>query len=306
MLTNCYSIKCLLLQKFQEAVILYQNILGKSAPDLAKIPLNKAKDNSKILYISAIAFQLTQLWHLDSWVIANELSYYLSKTLKTSDTSQANINFFPLNFTITTFPPGWIHLQIDDITISHWLQHLLKEKLINIDKSHNFNYPFPIYSYPKNINLFDLQYTHARCCSLLRLAHQEKIITLGEANAENSLPCGYILIPNAIPWLNNQGQLQLISNPEIRLISQLIELLDILCYPTINPAINFQGIDLLNLAAAISSCFQDFYSYCSIWGEIKNKNINLALARLGLVAITQSLLYLILQKFLDIDTPLEL
>lgn len=246
MLDNCYSIKCLLIKKLQEAIILYQNILKKTPLDLGKIALNRAKNNGKIIYISAIAFQLAQLWHLDSWVIANELSHYLSKTLETSDNSQPSINSFPINFTITTFPPGWIHLQIDDITISHWLQHLSKEKIINIDKKNKLHYPFPIYSYPQKINLFDLQYTHARCCSLLRLAHREKIITLSEAQPENSLPCGYILIPKSIPWLNNQGQLQLITIPEIRLISQLIEFLDILCYPTINPAINLQGIDLLN------------------------------------------------------------
>ncbi|MFM6209829.1 DALR anticodon-binding domain-containing protein, partial [Planktothrix sp.] len=146
---------------------------------------------------------------------------------------------------------------------------------------------------------FQIQYSHARCCSLLRLAEREHLITLAKPNlmTESSITMGSISSP--IPWLNHQNQLQFTQSYDYQLLTQLVVIIDAL--------ILFSATsNWLKLAVQLSDSFQQFYRYCRIWGEVKQNTPELAQARLGLVSITQFLLRILLEEKLGIMAPEEL
>jgi len=150
--------------------------------------------------------------------------------------------------------------------------------------------------------LFTVQYAHTRCCSLLQMANREGLITLKQTNWDTSSAFWLAVSPNPIPWLNSEQKLCLYHPAERALMAQLLALLDELYCPRSS----HQPINLHKVALDLSQTFQTFYSSCQIWGEVKNQNISLSQARLGLVLITQSALRLLLQDRLGVAALQEL
>lgn len=149
--------------------------------------------------------------------------------------------------------------------------------------------------------LFAVQYAHARCCSLLQMAHREELITLEPTNSDTISALWLAVSPLPIPWLDSEQKLCLSHPSEWGLIFQLIAILDNLYYP-------YPSRQLPNwhkVALNLSQAFQTFYSHCRIWGEVKSQNLPLAQARLGLILITQSVLRLLLQDKLGSVAPSE-
>jgi arginyl-tRNA synthetase len=142
-----------------------------------------------------------------------------------------------------------------------------------------------------------VQYAHARCCSLLRLAHRQGLIKLKDLDFKTL--DWQLLEPNPIPWLNDdQAALRLVDPAEKRLIAQILDSRDALSDPG--------QLSQRKLASALSNEFERFYSNCRIWGEVKIQTPKLAQARLGLVAVTQALLRSLLQDHLGVPAPAEL
>jgi len=289
---------------------------GVKAGDLA---LYQVKDETKILYVSSIAFKLSKLWGIPITDIATAIARELSDSNVALNTDSEPY------FMVRVVSPGLIHLQLSDLGISAWLQRLVEDGKSKVKSqkskenwslvishcslvilphsptpplSHSPTLPLP---HPKS-HIFAVQYAHARCCSLLRLAHREGAIALVEPDPDSSPAYWCLVSPNPIPWLTSDKKLRLVHPAERALISYLFALVDnIYCPHPSGREINWE-----KTALALSDLFETFYSRCRIWGEVKKEDLCLAQARLGLLVVTQTLLRLVLQDFLGVFAPLEL
>jgi arginyl-tRNA synthetase len=194
-----------------------------------------------------------------------------------------------LGFQVEVVSPGWINLRLSHRGLATWLEHLHQIP----SQSHFKGALTPQYSQ----NLFPVQYAHARCCSLLRSAHQQNLIQLKNCDAKTHP--WQIIEPNSIPWLNeDQETLRLLHPAEKFLLEQLLDIPDALLG-------NIQ-VDCVKLALSLSQAFEHFERSCRIWGEVKTQTPNLAQARLGLVALTQALLQSLLEDHLASFAPHQL
>jgi hypothetical protein len=289
------AIKQLLLSRLQVALGLYvsDDLVLKKQQE-RHIPLHRAKNDNRVLYVSGIALQLSGTMNIPPLEIATALS---SKIVVDVANLACGAELSPgaavsQDFTVQVVPPGWIHLELTDPAIAAWLQCLSEVELGRFT-------PPPLSG---SSRVFAVQYAHARCCSLVRLAHGEGLIMLKEPELDNSPTVFLAVAPNPIPWLNCDQKLRFCHPAERALIAQLLGLLDELYYPCPSR----QAVDWEKAALNLSQAFQNFYSCCRIWGEVKIQTPHLAQARLGLVIVTQAVLRLLLQDILGVWAPLEL
>jgi arginyl-tRNA synthetase len=276
------TVKSLLLSRLQSAID--QANMPESALKLDEIPLNRSKDNLGVVYISAIALKLAKMWQQTPQAIATQLAQTLQPLCNA-------------DFTIAVAPSGMIQFELTDTALAFWLQGLAQTAL-PVPESRILS---PVVSVDR---LFPIQYSHARCCSLLRMAHRDRLIAIGNPDVTTAPEIWSLTAPNPIPWLDNE-KLQLVHPAEYNLISQLLAVLDTLS-PIFEADKREKPVNHLKLANSLSEAFQTFYSQCRIWGEVKIENPKLAQARLGLVLATQSLLRFILEELLNAVAPLEL
>lgn len=242
-----------------------------------KIPLHKGRDEKKFLYISGIALWLSKSQNQPPMEIAQAIASHLL----------ANGGDV---FDVRIVPPGWIHLELTHQAIATWLQNIAVGGL-GVGKIETKQHP---------ATLFSVQHAHARCCSLILLAHREGLITLGEPLPNTSACIGNLISPNPIPWLEGEEKLRLHHSAESRLISELIQVVDDFASPT-SRVVNWEQI-----ALGLSQAFENFWSNCRIWGEVKINSPQLAQARLGLVMATGSVLRFVLEEKLGVFAPSQL
>ncbi len=311
--------KILQLQMFNVISILAKRIAATDLPRGTQlipeiIQVKRCFHDTDILYSCAIAFKLAHLWQLQAIDIANQLVTTLGEKFYCSAQG------IYLNFNVQVVSSGWIYFQLKEESLASWLQHLISPGNGEIGRWEDGEIGEEIgRTIADTENVFPLQYTHARCCSLLRLAHKQGLIQL---SAKETIPNSQTTnnkgqttkdkqqfsifnSPNPIPWLKEpQGldgellQLRLVHPAERHVIAQIIDVQDSLSNQT-----QLQGI---KLARDLSKAFEQFYSSCRIWGEVKSQTPKLAQARLGLVAVTQVLLRSLLQEQLGVVAPLEL
>lgn len=266
---------------------------------LEEIPLQRTKDVMRVQYISAIALKLAHLWQQPAIEVATQLAANCQK-------ENENRGFLSKeDFTVAVLPSAMILFELTDVSVAAWLQYLTDSPQ-TLEKGES-----PIkFASVESDRIFPVQYSHARCCSLLRLADRDRIIELVERDRQTSPPHWQIINPNPIPWLNSNNHLRLVHPAELNLISQLFITVDTLA-SFFNRGFEKQLItnkstDWIKLANTLSDAFQTFYSKCRIWGEVKTETPKLAQARLGLILATQILLQFILQEILGIIAPMEL
>lgn len=262
--------------------------------------LHLANDFNSVVYVWAIAFRLSGIKNIPTLEIANILATLVSSAqanVVSSDEMECyapkqlaiTINLLQ-EFTVEVVPPGWIHLQITEPAIAAWLQYIiLASPQLQTQENHQL-------TQITTSDLFAVQYAHARCCSLLQMAHREQLINLKKSADPSSKT--FVVVPD-LSWLND---LRYHHVAERTLISQLIGILDDLYYSYTSHKLNYWEKAALNLSQA----FQAFYSNCPIWGEVKIQTPQLAQARLSLVVATQSVLRLLLQNKLGAEAPWEL
>ncbi|MEH2158623.1 DALR anticodon-binding domain-containing protein [Nostoc sp.] len=205
-------------------------------------------------------------------------------------------------FTIRIVPPGWIHFELTHLTLATWLQSLVVGSLGGLGTGGDEGTrgqggllkPMP------NAQ-FAVQYAHARCCSLVLLAHREGLIKLREPVPNTSPAFWDVISPNPIPWLNCDGTLRLNHLDERRLIGELIQVIDNIECPDVSGSVKWEKV-----ALNLSQAFEKFWSNCRIWGEVKITSPELAQARLGLLMATQSVLRYVLEENLGVFALLEL
>jgi arginyl-tRNA synthetase len=246
--------------------------------DDGTIPLYQGGDIEEVLYISSLALRLSTPDNSKAMEIACEIAAHLS-----AECGEI--------FRVKIVPPAWIYVELTHLTLADWLHSItvvnteLKsiknvDSIINTDKL-----------------VFTIQYSHARCCSLLRLAHREGLIEL----VDNSLNVGYFQSAQSIPWLDDDQKLRLHQPDEVRLIHQLVKVVDDLVYPDARSSVNWGQTGL-----KLSQAFDNFWCNCRIWGEVKINSWELAQARLGLLIATQLVLRSVLETKLGVFAPLEL
>jgi len=271
------TVKCFLLLMLQGAIAQQET--------LAQIPLNRGKDSARVLYLSAIALKLAKTRQQTPQAIAAELV----ETLK------------PLcepDFAVKVAAAGMIELELTDAGLALRLQRLAQIPL-PVPESRILS---PVACADR---LFPIQYSHARCCSLLRMADRDRIIAIAQPDVATAPQIWSLIAPNPIPWIDEGDRLRLIHPAECNLISQLLTVLDNLS-PIWEKENSEKPVNYFKLANSLSEAFQTFYSQCRIWGEVKTEQPKLAQARLGLVLATQSLLRFILEELLRAVAPIEL
>ncbi|MGI8502795.1 MAG: DALR anticodon-binding domain-containing protein [Hassallia sp.] len=283
--SNNTAIKQLIYSHLLSVLSIYTNTGSILNRDNHKIPLYKSRDANRILYISGVALQLSKSQNRDAIEIACAIASHISA--KYGD-----------EFIIEIVPPGYIHFVLTDPILASWLQRLVEgmgemggvgergrgETLIE-NSSH----------------FFAVQYAHARCCSLLRLAQQEKLIQLGDNNVNTSSAMFCVISPNPIPWLNCDRKLRFSHSATKRLISELVQVVDDLELPSEGGSVNWE-----KAALNLSQAFETFWCNCRIWGEVKITSPELSQARLGLVIVTQSVLKFLLEEKLGVFALVEL
>ncbi|MEB3341344.1 DALR anticodon-binding domain-containing protein [Okeania sp.] len=293
------------------------------------IPIKQIRDVGGVTYKSAIALKLASVWQQPAINIATELAKYCQEIINTE--GKKNV----VDFRMEVIASGIIYVKITNSSIANWLSNLTSVSLksdrskflvdINLQSDETINRTYAETGFLKEIssfeqqahgnkpgflvglsksrvNLFPIQYSHARCCSLLRMGERDGLITLMLTTPENYSQYWLIQTPKAIPWQKINGELQFLHHAEYELIAEIASTLDcIYCVSITKKSINW-----VKVANSLSNAFQTFYRQCRIWGEVKVETPELAKARLGLVLVTQSLLRFLLEEKLDTEAPLEL
>ncbi|WP_017654927.1 DALR anticodon-binding domain-containing protein [Fortiea contorta] len=281
------AIKQLISSYLQETLSIYTTTEKSGRTNNSKIPLHKGRDDKKILYISGMALWLSKSQNQQPMEIANAIA---SRLLATCGDV----------FSVKIVPPGWIHFQLTDFALATWLQNVAVGNRGGEDERKNiFNRKSTA---DDGADLFSVQYAHARCCSLLLLAHRERLIKLQEPLPTTSPSVWHVIFPNPIPWLNSDLKLHLNHAAETRLISRLVEVVDDL--------VESKAAEILvnwkKTAQDLSQAFENFWRNCRIWGEVRITSPELAQARLGLVMATQSVLKFLLEEKLGLFACWEL
>ncbi|MGB3511410.1 MAG: DALR anticodon-binding domain-containing protein [Microcoleaceae cyanobacterium] len=270
----------------------YEQKLG-NWENIETIPINQTRDSGKIVYKSAIALKLASIWRQPPVDIATKLTKCCIEVVNTEAGQDTVI------FQVEPMSSGMIYFEITDLSVANWLHDLTSGNLITGHEQ--LQVTVDSRSIQPTI-LFNIQYSHARCCSLLRMGERDRLITLIPRIQNTCDRVWLIKTPNPIPWQQKNGQLQFSHYAECRLISQLAFTLDnIYSVSSTQKAVNWE-----KLADRLSAAFQNFYSQCRIWGKVKINRPELAQARLGLVLATQSVLRFLLEERLGAQAPLEL
>ena len=276
-----------------------------------KIPLYKGRDDSRVFYTSGVSLRLSKSQNRKAMELASAIASDLSGICEDV-------------FSIQIVPPGWINFELTHSTLATWLQSLvvgssgeageqgsstsLRDAARSLlprsgtatlsdrgaEETIDARSPMPN-------SLFAVEYAHARCCSLVLLAHREGLIKLREPVPNTSPAFWDIIFPNPLPWLNCDGILRLNHPDERRLIGELIQVVDNIECPDVSGSVKWEKV-----ALNLSQAFEKFWSNCRIWGEVKITSPELAQARLGLLMATQSVLRFVLEENLRVFAPLEL
>ncbi|MEA5616390.1 hypothetical protein VB711_00840 [Cronbergia sp. UHCC 0137] len=238
-----------------------------------KIHLYQGRDVKKKLYISSLALRLANSQNSNAMKVAHELAVVLSG-------SCGGV------FHVQIVPPGCIHLELTPTTLAAWLQGLAGGNLAG-EETKDFR---------ECKLLFPIQYAHARCYSLIRLASQDNLIEL----VDGDVGIGGLIAARPISWLNGDQQLYFYQPEEYHLINQLMQVVDHLVCS------DGGSVDWEKIGGKLSQAWEDFWCSCRIWGEVKITSPELAQARVGLLIATQWVLKCLLEKKLGVVALREL
>jgi hypothetical protein len=217
-------------------------------------------------------------------------------------------------------PKGWLYAEFSAESLAQWLQTVLTLKpclevqsLVQPSSKTRIAISKGISTDP---DLFELQYAHARCCSLLRLGHQAQLIQLVDTQSFS------LTSPNPVPWL------ALLSDSPLRTQSKRQLLLALLNFPQslgagttygrlhrteLEDKSGYQTLvqwpfsdRTLQRHRLWSQMFQQFYRDCRVLDAMHPKTPELAQAQLASLAILKNVLEFWLITLLRVDAPTEL
>ena len=253
------------------------------------IPLKRARKAIPFVYVCAIAHRLATPSQPAALIAAQLVDTLLQPLSIPEEDSLSGI-------AVQATATGWLQFELSDRAIAAWLDRLLAKALPQQSG-------MSLTSMERQMVLptaaiFEVQYAHARCCSLLRLAHSEGLITLDRLDAAPLVWC--VINPPSIPWLTSTAQLCLNHPADRRLLGYLVEALD--CLSNESPHRTQQS---LRSAQAIAQAMQAFHRVHPLWRKTGTEP-NLVVAQLGLLLATQRILYALLADGLDLHPVVEL
>ena len=240
--------------------------------DLSNIDFSIGLSNNqnKIVYKSSLCLQLAK----SSQESSLSLGQYIANIF--------NQNSLKQDISVKVSGNGWLEFIIGDRLLSQWLNKVNKIRFLDFDKS--------LMRKNENQENFINYYTYARCCSILKSAHQDHIITFN--NLEFTINQWHIEKPNIIDY----EMVNISGSYEQKLIKELI----IITEKIANNKLSYQTF-LNKLTKAIL----DVECYCRIWGETRVENLAISQTRLGLIAISlhyyQNLFYIQFNKYLPAE-----
>jgi arginyl-tRNA synthetase len=285
------SVKNLLKQELLVILDLYQQKLKMSIePKLvqnlltAKITISPNSHLSQaqflpIIYACPLGLSLATNLQQSPPIIMQQIGYLL--------TCKDDSNLEQGQLLTEIVPLGWINFYLDAKLIAEWLGRSLFWSQSNVITDRTI---YPLDKTPPE--LFPVQYIHARCCSLLRLAARENLITL-VANLEQ------IKQPQSICWLDREHNLWLTEIAEHNLLQQLLIVSDAWLE-------NTHVRRWSKLALSLSQNTTIFLADCRFLGEVKQQYPQKAIARIGLIALVKFWLEKILVEKLGVAAPREL
>ncbi len=273
-----------------------------------EIPLTKTQDISSILYTSALPQKLAEQYDLKRRLTLVEISQQAVQRLDQARQEQFN-NLCLLEhkycdsrlarqlwfeFEIGIQRSGWMTFCFSNQGVALWLQHT-QQDLHGFHKDSN---PGDRQTFLLNeidtSSLWQMQYTHARCCTLLALWQTSQ----PDQSAAH------------LPWPTDTYPLSISTPQAQRLIRALIETADDMFWiPYRWP--NRQYILLLKRAAQLCQSFDQFYRGC-LYGFSQLSPTSAPSeksqfkANFELVAATRSLLKVILHKHFHAKSPTSL
>ncbi len=261
-----------------EAVSIYARAKEKKYLEKKYIPLSKGKSDIKISYISGVALHLSKSHNSEPFSIASSIASDL-------------LADFSTYLLIEVLPSGLICIEVSDAFLAIWLQQFIYDRKVKKAEVPAFKFKAgskQILVAQFSDSVFYMQQLHAKCCSLLKLAEQEKLINSNTFS------------PQSISLLSSNRELYLNHPAERRLICSLVKLMDEL-EPLIARPLRWQGA-ALNLAKA----FEYFWSTCRIHGNLQVTTPEIVMLRIVLIMVTQSVSRFLLEEKLNVSAFSEL
>lgn len=260
-----------------------------SALTALDLPLKQTGKAPALIYTSPIAYRLATQPHQ----VAEIAAQVAEILLKAPD----GVAMLPPGLAVQAVA-GLIHFEVGDQAIAAWLDQLLDNALL----------PQPLSLVPiaargqeamwQSAAIFEAQHAHARCCSLLRLAHHEKLISLERLEE----PPFYWRFnsPRSPPWFR-AAHFALNHHADRCLILRLFEAVDAIS----DPSRQRTSIAMVRSAQTVAQAFQTFHRTHPLWQQTGTDSA-LAIAQLGLLMATQRILYLLLAEGLHLSPTVEL
>jgi hypothetical protein len=200
---------------------------------------------------------------------------------------------------------SYIYFQLTPKSIAIWLNYIHDLPLDLLDRD----------CCQHSVESIDLAiYAHARCCSLLKLANAEKIVTIA-TNLQISTPAWLVDLASQEHQLTIESNCLFEHPAEQRLIHALMAVLDVIYgdheQRTFLQSISSQQMrpkspNWTKLTINLAQSWLEFHRHCQIFGDLKHQNPRLAIARCGLTAISRRYLQLLLQNYLGVKAPMFL
>ena len=244
-----------------------------------KVVLQHTLNSSSLVYCCPIAFPLANLWSLPSLQVAQELVSGLE--IKNQELAVSP----KLQFAVKISNNGLMEFTFCDRSIGWWLESVLRRlgEMGELREHGEMGKMGEMGDY----NLFPLQYIDYRCSSLLRLGKQEGLINL--ENSVYAQDIWQITNPNPFKYYCDENIGYCYELAELNLLCQLLLVIDYL-----QERNEQYSPTLAKLTLNLSNACSTFLADCRIFGSVAHHNRDLAIARLGLIAIVQ----LCLQKTL--------
>jgi hypothetical protein len=262
--------------------------------------LKRITCSTPIIYSSAIAHQLAAYTAQPAIAWARELAAELPTCIAEEGFGLEPIVWLKdwlAGVRVAPTSTGLLHFYLDNRAIAAWLTFLQQpSSLQGLSNAATSRLEVHI---PPQV-LFQVQYAHARCCSLLQLANREQIIEL-EAVQPTAAQTWQMTVPAAIPWLSAAEQFCLHHPSTWGLIGSLLDSLD-----TLSKRQTRQPSRIVRQAADVSQAFETFYRNHPLLGGCPPLSLQQIHTCLGLLLATQRVLFLLLETGLGGHAPVEL
>jgi arginyl-tRNA synthetase len=230
---------------------------------------------TRIIYTSPIALALARYLLLSPAIIAENIVKLL---ILNQDNSSVELS---LQLQIEIIPSGWLNFYLDSKALANWLKQSVFFLEVYPTINPNVNQAQTIATQQTKTSenlrsLVPIQYAHARCCSLLRLGAEAQLITLKDDCFSNL--AWQLEYPKSISWLDKEQNFWLTEVAEYYLLQQLLRVTD---------AFAFKPNSWVKLAFELSIACEIFQAECRFLGKVKEQTPQIAIARLGLIALVQ-------------------